>query len=92
MDALPLTEADRGQPYRSVNEGAHHACGHDGHMAILLTVAEVLAARATTCQGSVPFVFQPAEERVGGAAGMIERWRARAAARTRASACTCGTT
>jgi amidohydrolase len=71
MDALPLTEADRGQPYRSLNHGAHHACGHDGHVAILLTVAEQLAARRADLPGSVSFVFQPAEERVGGAVGMI---------------------
>jgi amidohydrolase len=72
MDALPLTETDRGQSYRSVNHGAHHACGHDGHTAILLTVAELLCARRSELPGTVSFVFQPAEERVGGAAGMIE--------------------
>ncbi|HEX8967033.1 MAG TPA: amidohydrolase [Chloroflexota bacterium] len=71
IDALPLVEADRGQPYRSVLEGAHHACGHDGHMAILLTVAEILAARKHDLPGTVTFVFQPAEERVGGAQGMV---------------------
>ncbi len=71
MDALPLVEADRGQPYRSVVDGMHHACGHDGHMAILLTTAEVLAERRADIRGSIAFVFQPAEERVGGAAGMI---------------------
>ena len=71
MDGLPLLEADRGQPYRSVNEGVHHACGHDGHVAILLTVADVLAARRADLAGTVSFVFQPAEERVGGADGML---------------------
>jgi amidohydrolase len=71
MDALPLTEADRGQPYRSEQPGVHHACGHDGHTAILLTVAEVLAARKRELRGSVSLVFQPAEERVDGAAGML---------------------
>jgi amidohydrolase len=71
MDALPLSEVDRGQEYRSTREGVHHACGHDGHLAILLTVAEVLSARRDDLQGSVVFVFQPAEERVGGAAGML---------------------
>src|ERR1044071_4835313 len=55
MDALPLVEADRGQTYRSVNQGAHHACGHDGHMAILLTVAELLAQRRDELSGSVSF-------------------------------------
>jgi amidohydrolase len=72
MDGLPLTEADRGQPYRSTNAGAHHACGHDGHTAILLTVAELLAARRRELAGTVTFVFQPAEERVDGAAGMLK--------------------
>ena len=71
IDALPLVETDHGQPYRSLNDGAHHACGHDGHIAILLTVAEVLASRREKLQGSVQFVFQPAEERVDGAAGMV---------------------
>ena len=71
MDALPLAEADRGQPYRSHNAGAHHACGHDGHTAILLTVAELLAQQRSSLPGCVSFVFQPAEERVGGAVGMI---------------------
>ncbi len=71
IDALPLTEADRGQEYRSTNEGVHHACGHDGHTAILLTVAEVLASRKSELPGTVTFAFQPAEERADGAAGML---------------------
>ena len=72
IDGLPLTETDRGQPYRSENVGVHHACGHDGHTAILLTVAELLVARRSNLRGTVSFVFQPAEERVGGAEGMIQ--------------------
>jgi amidohydrolase len=72
MDALPLQETDRGQPYRSENTGVHHACGHDGHSAILMTVAETLAARRAELPGVVIFIFQPAEERVGGAQGMVE--------------------
>jgi amidohydrolase len=71
MDALPLAEADRGQAYQSVTPGSHHACGHDGHTAILLTTAELLVARRRELPGTVTFVFQPAEERVGGAQGMI---------------------
>ena len=71
IDALPLTEADRGQSYRSAQSGVHHACGHDGHIAILLTVAQLLRARQRDLPGSVTFVFQPAEERVGGAEGML---------------------
>ncbi len=72
MDGLPLTETDRGQPYRSTTTGTHHACGHDGHTAILLTVAELLVARRKDLPGTVTFAFQPAEERVDGAAGMIK--------------------
>src|SRR5919206_3020868 len=59
MDALPLTETDRGQPYRSQNTSAHHACGHDGHTAILLTVAEMLSQQRAELPGKVLFVFQP---------------------------------
>ena len=72
IDALPLTEANRGQPYRSTIEGAHHACGHDGHVAVLLASAEILTQRRAALRGDIAFVFQPAEERVGGAAGMID--------------------
>jgi amidohydrolase len=72
IDALPLTETDRGQSYRSLEQGRHHACGHDGHTAILLTVADLLSARKGDLAGNVLFVFQPAEERVGGAAGMLD--------------------
>jgi amidohydrolase len=71
MDALPLDEADRGQPYRSRRPGVHHACGHDGHVAILLAVASILRRERARVRGTVAFVFQPAEERVGGAEGMI---------------------
>lgn len=71
MDALPLTEVDHGQPYRSATDGVHHACGHDGHTAILLMVAELLAEHRQELNGTVSFAFQPAEERVDGAAGML---------------------
>ena len=71
IDALPLAEADRGQPYRSLRQGVHHACGHDGHTAILLTDAEYLTQHKQDLKGTVLFVFQPAEERVGGAEGML---------------------
>ncbi|MBI2756685.1 MAG: amidohydrolase [Chloroflexi bacterium] len=72
MDALPLDEADHGQPYRSRVNGAHHACGHDGHVAILLVVASILAGQRAALPGTVVFLFQPAEETVGGAEGMIQ--------------------
>jgi amidohydrolase len=72
MDALPVAEiADH--DYRSQNEGLMHACGHDGHMAILMGAARVLAARRDTLAGSVVFLFQPSEENPpGGAPLMIE--------------------
>ena len=72
MDGLPIEEAS-GAPYASENHGVMHACGHDGHTAILLTVAKVLAQRRQQFSGTVKFAFQPAEELPpGGAKGMIE--------------------
>jgi amidohydrolase len=72
MDALPVAEI-AGHDYQSQNPGVMHACGHDGHMAILMGAAKVLAARRDTLPGSVVFLFQPAEENPpGGAALMIE--------------------
>jgi amidohydrolase len=70
MDALPITEAT-GAEYASQNPGVMHACGHDGHTAIGLTVARMLAARREELSGTFKFVFQPAEEGLGGAEGMI---------------------
>jgi amidohydrolase len=61
MDALPVTE-ETGAPYTSKNPGVMHACGHDGHTAIGLTVAKMLHAHRSQLSGSVKFVFQPAEE------------------------------
>jgi hippurate hydrolase len=69
MDGLPLTErGDR--PYRSVHDGVMHACGHDGHMAMVLGAAAVLAAEGGFA-GTVHLVFQPAEEHGLGAKAMI---------------------
>jgi amidohydrolase len=59
MDALPIIEANN-VPYCSKNEGIHHACGHDAHMAIALGVAKLL--REEHFPGRVRFIFQPAEE------------------------------
>lgn len=70
MDALPLTE-ETGAEYASERPGAMHACGHDGHTAILLGVAEILSQRRDQIHGTVKLVFQPAEEGPGGAAPMI---------------------
>jgi amidohydrolase len=71
MDALPITE-ETDAPYASQNRGIMHACGHDGHTAILLTVARILLAHRSEFSGSVKLVFQPAEEGMGGAEKMIE--------------------
>ena len=64
MDALPITE-ETGAEYASNNAGVMHACGHDGHTAIGLTVAKMLHARRDGLAGTVKFVFQPAEETLG---------------------------
>lgn len=69
MDGLPLTE--RGErPYRSRHDGVMHACGHDGHMAMVLGAAHLLAAGGGFA-GTVHLVFQPAEEHGLGAKAMI---------------------
>ncbi len=71
MDGLPIHEAS-GAEYSSQNVGVMHACGHDGHTAILLTVAQLLASQREQLAGTVKFAFQPAEELPpGGARGMI---------------------
>jgi hippurate hydrolase len=70
MDALPIQEQNR-FPHRSKHDGKMHACGHDGHTAMLLAAAEHLA-ESQSFDGSVAFIFQPAEETVGGARVMIE--------------------
>lgn len=70
MDALPIEEAND-VPYKSLNAGVMHACGHDGHVAIGLGVANVLAQLRDNLYGVVKLVFQPAEEGLGGAKAMI---------------------
>ena len=71
MDALPVKE-NTGVNYASVHDGLMHACGHDGHMAIGLTAARVLHEGRQDLPGTIKIVFQPAEEGLGGAKGMIE--------------------
>ncbi len=72
MDALPIPEEGE-KEYRSQNPGAAHACGHDGHMAILMGTAEILCRMKEDFRGRVVFIFQPAEEKPpGGAKLMIE--------------------
>jgi amidohydrolase len=70
IDALPVTE-ENSVEYVSTVPGKMHACGHDGHIAIALTLAELLAERKEALRGMVKFAFQPAEERIGGALNMI---------------------
>lgn len=75
MDALPITE-ETGAEYISQNRGVMHACGHDGHTAIGLTVAKMLNARRDQLAGTIKFCFQPSEEgnngeEVGGAEMMM---------------------
>ena len=75
MDALPITE-ETGQEYASTNRGVMHACGHDGHTAVGLTVAKMLHAHRDQLAGNIKFCFQPSEEgtngeEVGGALMMM---------------------
>lgn len=78
MDALPVAEAT-GLAFASRNVGCMHACGHDGHTAIALALAEFAAGHREALPRNVLFVFQPAEETTGGAAricesGILERF------------------
>lgn len=70
LDALPVVEKT-GLPYASRNEGVMHACGHDGHIAMLLGAAKLLSD-SRAFDGTVYFFFQPAEENEGGSMRMIE--------------------
>jgi amidohydrolase len=70
MDALPMTEAN-GFAYASQNPGRMHACGHDGHTTMLLGAAKYLA-ETRNFDGTVHFIFQPAEEGGGGGRVMVE--------------------
>ena len=69
MDALPMVELGR-SPYASRMQGKHHGCGHDGHTSMLIGAARQLAR--TGVDGTVHFIFQPAEEGQAGARRMIE--------------------
>jgi amidohydrolase len=79
MDALPVTElvdlpfkSTVRTMYNGMEVGVMHACGHDNHVAILMGVAEVLAAMKPRIPGTIKFLFQPAEEGLGGAAAMVD--------------------
>lgn len=72
MDALPIVE-ENDVPYKSVNTGIMHACGHDVHTASLLGAAQILHSIKANFEGTVKLIFQPGEERIpGGAKLMIE--------------------
>jgi amidohydrolase len=70
MDALPIDE-QTGLDFASQNAGVMHACGHDGHTAIGMGVAQLLVNHRQHLRGRVKLVFQPAEEALGGAAAMV---------------------
>ncbi len=71
IDALPIQEP-KDREYSSQVDGAMHACGHDGHTAVGMVVAELLSSRRDSIKGNIKLVFQPAEEVMGGALPMIE--------------------
>ena len=71
MDALPIDE-ENDVPYRSQTAVHMHACGHDGHVAMLLGAARIVMSRRDEVAGTVCFLFQPAEEGKGGAKAMVE--------------------
>jgi amidohydrolase len=70
MDALPIQEETIAE-YASINNGVMHACGHDGHVAVGLTVARILNQHRNEIRGTIKMIFQPAEEGLGGAEHMI---------------------
>ncbi|HRE30264.1 MAG TPA: amidohydrolase, partial [Anaerolineales bacterium] len=70
MDALPIQE-ENAVDYASTTPGVMHACGHDGHTAIGLTVARLLTEARANLAGTFKLVFQPAEEGLGGARAMV---------------------
>ena len=72
MDALPIAE-ETGLEFASTHAGAMHACGHDGHMAMVLGAVTVLNKIKDNLKGTIKFLFQPAEEGPGGAQPMIDQ-------------------
>jgi amidohydrolase len=72
MDALPIQELNEHLPYRSAVPGVMHACGHDGHVAMLLAAAKIFLQFRDRLNGTVKLCFQQAEEQGGGTAELIE--------------------
>ena len=70
MDALPIQEAND-VPYKSVNAGVMHACGHDVHTSSLLGVGKILNDLRNEFEGSIKLIFQPAEEKLPGGASLM---------------------
>ena len=71
MDALPIEEKNN-FPHKSTHPGFMHACGHDGHMAVALCFAKFVSNRKASLKNNFVFLFQPAEETIGGAQQMIK--------------------
>lgn len=71
MDALPIQEENETE-YRSQNTGVMHGCGHDGHVAIGITIAKIISENLGFISGKVVLLFQPAEEGLGGADAMVK--------------------
>lgn len=71
MDALPVTEPEGAVPFASENQGVMHACGHDVHMALALGSALYLSQHREKWRGTVKWLFEPAEETVGGGQWMV---------------------
>ena len=88
MDALHIEEQND-FPHASRNHGRMHACGHDGHTAMLLGAAKYLA-ETRNFAGTIHFIFQPAEENEGGARLMIEEACSTSTRSRRSTACTTG--